>query len=89
MLSRLRMNVDECIAAYEELGQQIFGNRLPIIHTQRRIFSLRGPLLWKREKFDDKKLEKAIKVIVDKQLRVSRESTARPMFPSHESRCKT
>jgi hypothetical protein len=89
MLSRLRMNIDDCIAEYTGLGNRIFGNQLRLLHTQRRLFSLRGPILWNREKYDHKKLENAVQEVVNKRLNVSRDRAAGQMFPSDESRCRT
>jgi hypothetical protein len=89
MLSRLRMNIDDCIAEYTELGQRIFGNQSQWFYTQRRIFSLRGPIPWNREKYDHRKLESAVQEVVNKRLHVSKDRAAGHMFPSHESRCRT
>lgn len=83
------MNIDECIAEYEGLGKQIFGNQLPLFNIQRRIFSLRGPIPWNREKYDHEKLEKAIQEVVNKRLRVPNDRAVGQMFPSHEERCRT
>ena len=89
MLSRLRMNIDDCITEYTELGKRIFGNQLRFFHAQRRIFSLRGPIPWNREKYDYKDLEKVVQEVVDKRINVSKDRAAGQMFPSHESRCRT
>jgi hypothetical protein len=89
MLSRLRMNVDDCIAEYTELGKRIFGNQLRLFHTQRRIFSLRGPIPWNCEKYDYRDLENGVQEVVNKRLNVSKDRAAGQMFPSHESRCRT
>ncbi|TGO83405.1 hypothetical protein BPOR_0653g00060 [Botrytis porri] len=53
MLSRLRMNSDDCIPEYENLGEKIIG--------QPRKLSMRGPIPWNRETYDHRKLEESIK----------------------------
>jgi hypothetical protein len=52
MLSRLRMSVNECIKAYLELSENVFGNPQNIIY---------------REKLNSNALEQAIKVVVKKK----------------------
>jgi hypothetical protein len=83
------MNVDDCIAEYTTLGERIFGNQLRFFHIRRRIFSLRGPIPWNREKYNYRDLEDAVQEVVNKRLNVSKDRAAGQMFPSHESRCRT
>jgi hypothetical protein len=49
MLGRLRMSVSECIKAYLEMSENVFGQPQNLTH---------------REKFNPDALEKAIKVVV-------------------------
>ncbi|RAL64837.1 hypothetical protein DID88_001433 [Monilinia fructigena] len=80
MLSRLRMNIDDCIQEYENLGKEVFGYP--------RHFSIRGPIPFNREKYDHRKLEKVIKDVVERRhLKV--DQVAEPMYPSSQDRCRT
>ncbi|KAB8296261.1 hypothetical protein EYC80_009035 [Monilinia laxa] len=80
MLSRLRMNTDDCIQGYEKLGKEVFGYS--------RNFSMRGPILFNRERYDHRKLEKVIKDVIERRhLKV--DQVAEPMYPSSEDRCRT
>ncbi|KAH6889761.1 hypothetical protein B0T10DRAFT_40027 [Thelonectria olida] len=56
MLGRLQMDVGECIAAYTELMESIFGQQL-----RRFRLSLSGKI---KSRFDSKKLKKAIEAVV-------------------------
>jgi hypothetical protein len=58
MLGRLEMDVDECITAYSELAEAVFGEKLSSVP-----FNMKGKV---KARFDSAKLEKAIrKVVVD------------------------
>lgn len=81
MLSRLRMDINDCIGEYEKMGNRVFGKP--------RAFSLRGPIPWNRPKFDHKEFEAVIQEVVDSRLQASPDRAAGQMFPSHESRCRT
>lgn len=80
MLSRLRMNSDDCIQEYESLGENIFG--------QPRKLSMRGPIPWNREKYDHRKLEESIKDVV-KRRDWKEDQIADSMYPSNKDRCRT
>ncbi|KAF7948672.1 hypothetical protein EAE96_007867 [Botrytis aclada] len=80
MLSRLRMNSDDCIQEYENLGEKIFG--------QPRKLSMRGPIPWNREKYDHRKLEESIKDVV-KRRDWKEDQIADSMYPSNKDRCRT
>ncbi|TGO46071.1 hypothetical protein BOTNAR_0616g00060 [Botryotinia narcissicola] len=80
MLSRLRMNSDDCIQEYENLGENIFG--------QPRKLSMRGPIPWNREKYDHRKLEQSIKDVV-KRRDWKEDQIADSMYPSNKDRCRT
>ncbi|KAA8568084.1 hypothetical protein EYC84_008495 [Monilinia fructicola] len=80
MLSRLRMNIDDCIQEYENLGKEVFAHP--------RIFSIRGPIPFKRGKFDHRKLEKVIKDVVERR-RLEGDQIAETMYPSNPDRCRT
>jgi uncharacterized protein YqgV (UPF0045/DUF77 family) len=58
MLGRLEMDVDECIIAYSELAEAVFGEKLSSVP-----FNIKGKV---KARFDSGKLEKAVrKVVVD------------------------
>jgi len=80
MLSRLRMTIDDCIDEYANMGERIFGNP--------RTFSLRGPIPWTREKYDEKKLEAVIKDVV-KRRHWNVDRVEDSMYPSTPDRCRT
>jgi hypothetical protein len=80
MLSRLRMPIDDCIEEYTEMGGRIFGSP--------RLFSLRGPIPWKREKYDDKELERAVRD-VDRRRNWKSDQVSDSMYPSASDRCRT
>lgn len=80
MLSRLRMTIDDCIEEYANMGADIFGSP--------RIFSMRGPIPWKREKYDYRKLEAAIKDVVNRRHRKAGQ-VSDSMYPSTPDRCRT
>ncbi|KAF7853605.1 uncharacterized protein EAF02_011910 [Botrytis sinoallii] len=80
MLSRLRMNSDDCIQEYENLGEKIFG--------QPRKLSMRGPIPWNREKYDHRKLEESIKDVL-KRRDWKEDQIADSIYPSNKDRCRT
>jgi hypothetical protein len=81
MLSRLRMNVEDCLLEYKTLGERIFGSP--------RMVSVRGPIPWLREKFSDKKLETVVKEFIERRAIVEPGEMAEHMFRSDEKRCRT
>ncbi|KAI9649163.1 hypothetical protein NHQ30_001730 [Ciborinia camelliae] len=80
MLSRLRMNIDDCIQEYENLGQRIFG--------QPRKFSMRGPIPWNQEKYDHHKLEEVVKDVVRRR-DWKQDQVTDTVYPSNPDRCRT
>ena len=56
MLGRLHMTVDECLEAYENLANYVFGHP--------RHWHIRRPPFVPRDKYDHKRLEKIFKEIV-------------------------
>jgi hypothetical protein len=56
MLGRLEMDVDECIAAYSNLAETVFGEKLSSIP-----FNFKGGV---KSRFDSAKLESAIRKVV-------------------------
>jgi hypothetical protein len=56
MLSRLEMDVDECITAYSDLAEAVFGEKLSSLP-----FNIKGKV---KPRFDSAKLEKAIRKVV-------------------------
>ena len=79
MLGRLAMNVEECIEAYEQLADRVFG------HPCR--FHIRKPPWIPRDKYDHKRLEDVIKGIVRRRssLRISNA----PFLQPNEDMCRT
>lgn len=61
MLSRLKMNIEDCISEFRLLGETVF--------THKRSTSLRSLPKFNGEKYDYRKLERAIKQIVSKRQR--------------------
>jgi uncharacterized protein YqgV (UPF0045/DUF77 family) len=56
MLGRLEMDVDECITAYSELAEAVFGEKLSSFS-----FNVKGKV---KARFDSAKLEKAVRKVV-------------------------
>jgi hypothetical protein len=56
MLGRLQMDVDECITAYSELAEAVFGAKLSSFP-----FNVKGKV---KARFDSAKLENAIRKVV-------------------------
>jgi hypothetical protein len=81
MLGRLRMNVDECIKDYKTMGGLIFGRP--------RLFSMRGPLLANRPKYNHEKLKEAVESIVNNRLAGHGDHLGDHTFPSSQERCRT
>jgi hypothetical protein len=79
MLSRLRMSVDEAIEEYERLAGFIFGHP--------RIFSIRGPIPFPRDKYSSKRVVEVVQHVV--LSRLCGTSMGQDLFASHERMCKT
>ena len=79
MLGRLSMGVEECIEAYEQLADQVFG------HPRR--FHIRKPPWVPRDKYNHKLLEAVIKEIV--QRRSPSGLTNTPFLQPNEEMCRT
>ncbi|MCJ1342317.1 hypothetical protein MMC31_000499, partial [Peltigera leucophlebia] len=79
MLGRLRMSIDDCIAEYETLGPRVFAHP--------RLFHLRSPLFWPRDKYDHRSLEKAIRDVINR--RSPFVAGGNKNFASDENRCRT
>lgn len=58
MLGRLEMDVDDCITAYSELAEAVFGEKLSSFP-----FDLKGKV---KARFDSTKLEKAVRKVVQR-----------------------
>ena len=56
MLGRLEMDVNECITAYSELAEAVFGEKLSSVP-----FNIKGKV---KSRFDSAKLEKAVQKVV-------------------------
>jgi hypothetical protein len=86
MLGRLKMNVDECIEAYQTLGDDIFGRpRL------RHIRQLKIPFLWwPRSKYNKQKFEDIIQGFVNKyEPRPAGDPAGKDYLADPEDHCKT
>ena len=81
MLGRLRMSVDDCIKEYTDLAGVVFGNP--------RTFSIRGPALWPREKYNHQRLKNAIIQVVEKHDLSDINAPEGQRLASDEDKCKT
>ncbi|RDW58614.1 hypothetical protein BP6252_13090 [Coleophoma cylindrospora] len=81
MLGRLRMSVDDTIEEYEDLAGYIFGHP--------RLFSIRGPILFPRDKYDARRVVDVIEHVVSKHLCGKTPLLIQNPFASHERMCKT
>ena len=66
---------------YETLGGRIFGHL--------RLLSVRGPILFPRDKYSGKQLVKVVKEVVEKSQSKKRRHVGDHFFMSHERMCKT
>ena len=82
MLGRLRMNVDDCIKEYENLGGKVFGKS--------RWFHLRSiPPLWlPREKYNHETLENVIQSLIDRRIPKIGHFPGGKTFAFDENRCR-
>jgi hypothetical protein len=81
MLSRLRMGIDEAIAEYENLADEIFGHP--------RWFSYRGPLPAFRNKYSGKKMHDVVQAVVTRRLSDQQLDVGGDSFESPARLCKT
>jgi hypothetical protein len=81
MLSRLRMNIEDCLLEYRTLGESVFGSP--------RKVSIRGPWYWLREQFSHKKLETVVKKVIERRAVFEPGEMAEHVFKSDEKRCRT
>ena len=81
MLSRLRMNVDDCLLEYRDMGQRVFGKP--------RIFSIRGPILFPRDRFSDANLRAVVEDVIKRRATIPNSNMEHHMFKSSEDRCRT
>ncbi|KAH8684210.1 acyl transferase/acyl hydrolase/lysophospholipase [Tricladium varicosporioides] len=81
MLSRLRMSTDSAIEEYEHLAGYIFGHP--------RIFSIRGPIPFPRDKYNSKRVVDVFEHVVSTRLCGKRPLMGQNLFASHERMCKT
>lgn len=80
LLGRLRMNVDDCIAEYEKLGEEVFGHS--------RWFHLRSPFWWPREQYNHKTLERIIQRVVNEKVPKIGNFPGGKNFQFDENRCR-
>lgn len=80
MLGRLRMNIDDCITEYENIGSELFGKP--------RWFHIRSPLFFPREKYNHKVLENIIQTIVNERVPKIADFPGGKTFASDENRCR-
>ncbi|KAH6675034.1 hypothetical protein B0J14DRAFT_699665 [Halenospora varia] len=81
MLSRLRMNVDDCLLEYKNMGAVVFGKP--------QKFSIRGPLPALRDRSNEKRLEAVIKDVVTRRASIPNSEMSEHMSKAHENRCRT
>jgi hypothetical protein len=81
MLSRLRMSIDDAIEEYEHLAGYIFGHP--------RIFSVRGPIFFPRDKYNPRRVVDVIEHVVSTRLCGKVPLLGQNPFASHERMCKT
>lgn len=77
MLGRLELDVDQCILAYNELAEAVFGKK-----SSRLPFNIKGKV---KAQFDSAKLEKAIR----KTIKDSGKSEAELFNDGVERGCRT
>lgn len=75
------MPIDEALKEYETFGQRIFGHP--------RIFSIRGPIFFPRDKYDDDRLVEVFKEAIDKRQHKRKMYGGDLFFMSNERMCKT
>ena len=80
MLGRLRMNIDDCISDYEDLGSKVFGYS--------RWIHCRSLLLWPREKYDCRVLENVVNEVVHKRVSKAANFPGGTAFAFDEQRCR-
>lgn len=81
MLSRLRMSVGACIREYESLSKDIFSHP--------RKMCIRGPIFWPKDKYDGKRIEKAVQDVVSRRMAVSQREVGAGNFNSPPGLCRT
>lgn len=81
MLGRLRMGIDQCLEEYETFGGEIFGHP--------RWFSMRGPLPSLKEKYDGRRLRKAVEDVVEHRSSPEQKAVGAGYFGSAKELCKT
>ena len=81
MLGRLRMNIDDCVSDYEKLGGKVFGRS--------RLFHLRSPLWFPRDKYNHHNLEHAVKEVVSQRIPKIAKFPGGQNFGFDENRCRT
>jgi len=81
MLGRLRMNIDDCIADYEDFGARVFGRK--------RWVHVRSPLWWPRDRYSHKTLENVVKEVVRRRVPKVPQFPGGQNFSSDENRCRT
>ena len=80
MLGRLRMNIDDCIHDYENLGSKVFGHS--------RWCHLRSPLWFPREKYNHKVLKEVVQGVVNERVPKVGTFPGGKTFAFDENRCR-
>jgi len=75
------MNVDDCLLEYRDMGQRVFGKP--------RIFSIRGPIPFPRERYSEKKLRAVMEEVIKRRATIPHSNMGNHMFKSSEDRCRT
>ena len=81
MLGRLRMNIDDCITEYENLGEKVFAHS--------RWFHSTSPLWWSRAKYNHKTLERVIQEVIRERVPKLSTFPGGTNFGYNENRCRT
>jgi hypothetical protein len=81
MLGRLRMSVDDCMEEYERLAGDVFGHR--------RWASVRGPIPWPRDKYDGKRIQRAVEAVMDRRMSPAERTVGAGNFSSPPGLCRT
>jgi hypothetical protein len=88
MLGRLRMDVNECLKFYGELGSEVFGHPRRL-HVSRNLFV--GRWWWPRSKYNCKKFEQLLQTTIRHFAELGSEDSyfQHDFFPLEDNKCRT
>jgi hypothetical protein len=82
MLGRVKIGVDAALAAYEELGSQIFGHP--------RLMHVRSVLWWPKSKYNHRKFLEILQRAVEKAVPRAQDGQTNDYYPQpNPNDCKT